>query len=272
MSQSRPPASNRERWSERGLGRWEPRDDHKGNVARAVFYVVAVYGPAVAPSGGDAFFAGMRADLLAWNRLDPPDAAETARSAWIATQQGTPNPFVLDPTLADRAFGQGVPASTGTPPPRTPAPSTPSGPGPASRADVWVAALHYDNAGADRAEAVALSGPPGLRLDGWSLVLVNGSDGRVYGSLPLDGSLSGDGRRTIDAPGLQNGPADAVALVMPDGRVAEFVSYEGTVRATNGPASGQTSVDTGVAQSGDGDAGEWLVRDRRDGPWRLGPR
>ncbi|HEX9951029.1 MAG TPA: endonuclease, partial [Rubricoccaceae bacterium] len=97
VSQSRPPTSNRERWSERGIGRWEPREDSKGDVARAVFYVYTLYGPSTTDEGGDAFFSTMRADLLAWNRTDPPDAAETARSAWIATQQGTPNPFVLDP-------------------------------------------------------------------------------------------------------------------------------------------------------------------------------
>ena len=274
VSQSNAPAFNRERWSERGLGRWEPRDDGKGDVARAILYVYTLYGPSTRDEGGDAFFSTMRADLLAWNRADPPDAAETARSAWIATQQGTPNPFVLDPTLAGRAYGApgepgpGVPVDAAPGPPR---PGTRPEASPPASGDVWIAGLHYDNAGDDRGEGVTLAGPPGMRLDGWTLALVNGSGGRVYDTVFLSGSLDGSGRTTVAAESIQNGP-DGVALVAPDGRVAEFVSYEGTVRATEGPVAGQTSVDVGVAESGRGGPGEWIVRDRRSSPWRLGAR
>jgi 5'-nucleotidase len=110
-----------------------------------------------------------------------------------------------------------------------------------------------------------------MRLDGWTLVLVNGTGGRVYDTLVLSGSLDGSGQSVVATESLQNGP-DGVALVAPDGRVAEFVSYEGTVRATEGPAAGQTAVDVGVAESGRGGPGEWIVRDRRGSPWRLGAR
>ncbi len=284
VSQSRPPAANAGRWSERGAGRWEPRDDARGNIARAVFYVYALYGPFVQDDGGAAFFSTMRADLLAWTRLDPADAAETARSAWIATQQGTPNPFVLDPTLAARAFGQGVPEEAGAPAPPG-ADSATDGratdgratdgsatTGSAAAASLWISALHYDNAGEDRGEGVGLSGLPGARLGGHALVLVNGSGGRVYRTVPLSGSLDGSGRAFVSVDGLQNGPADGVALVAPDGSVAEFVSAEGTVTATDGPAAGQSSADIGVAEDGRGVSGEWLLRDRRAGPWRLGTR
>ena len=282
QSRSRPPASGVGRWSERGQGRWEPRDDARGDVARAVFYVYALYAPSVADDGGDAFFATMRPDLLRWTRLDPATAAETARSAWIATQQGTPNPFVLDPTLAERAFGAGTPATASTSPPRagTPRPGTPgpSPPGPSrpevrgSAADPWIAALHYDNAGDDRGEGVGLAGRPGARLDGWALVLVNGSGGEVYRTVALAGALDGAGRTFAAVEGLQNGPADGVALVAPDGTVAEFVSVEGVVTAADGVVAGRRSEDVGVAESGRTAPGEWLVRDRRSGRWRVGAR
>ena len=259
VSQSRTPESNAGRWSERGLGRWEPRDDAKGNVARAILYVYALYGPAVALSGGEAFFAAMRPDLLRWTRLDPADASETARSAWIATQQGTPNPFVLDPTLAERAFGQGVPD----------VPAAPGG-SPDVSADLWVDGLHYDNDGEDRGEGVGLVGLAGARLGAWTLVLYNGP--RPYKTVALDGSLGGDGRLFVGVDGMQNGPADGVALVAPDGSVAEFVSYEGVIDASDGPAAGQRSADTGVAESGRDAPGVLLLRDRRAGPWRVGTR
>ena len=274
VSQSKPPATHRERWSERGRSHWEPRDDDKGNVARAVFYVYTVYEPLVDDDGGAAFFAEMRPTLLAWNRLDPPDAAEANRSAWIATQQGTPNPFVLDPGLADRAYGAGVPSPPrGAPSPGS-LPQTPRGapaPGaPAQNADLWVAQIHYDNRGEDVGEGVGVAGLPGARLDGWSLALYTGE--RVYRTVALTGSLGGDGTRFVAVEALQNGPADGVALVGPTGRVAEFLSYEGTITAAEGPAAGRRSVDVGVAETGREAPGTLLLRSSRTGAWRLGPR
>ena len=270
LSQSAIPTVHPERWSERGNGHWEPRDDDKGNVARAVFYVYALYEPSTRASGGDAFFAEMRPTLLQWTRLDPVDAEETNRSAWIATQQGTPNPFVLDPSLADRAFGAGVPAVANTPPRGASPPRGAGGAQAGAAADLWISAFHYDNAGEDRSEGVRLSGLPGARLAGWSLALYTGA--RVYKTVMLDGALDGSGQRFVDAEGMQNGPSDGLALVAPDGRVAEFLSYEGTIRASEGPARGRTSQDVGVAEGGRGGPAEWIERASRAGAWRLGQR
>ncbi len=101
--QSFVPTTDLDEWSEDRPDRFEPREDHKGNAARAVFYFYAVY-PGAINASGDAFFAGMLDDLLTWNEADAVDDREAARSEWIATKQGTPNPFVVDPTLARRAF------------------------------------------------------------------------------------------------------------------------------------------------------------------------
>ncbi|MEL6616418.1 MAG: endonuclease, partial [Bacteroidota bacterium] len=87
-SQSRIPDPPLAPWSERGQGRFEPREDRKGDVARAVFYVVATYPEQVEM----AFFRTMQDDLLVWNRQDPPDDREQTRSRWIASLQGTENP------------------------------------------------------------------------------------------------------------------------------------------------------------------------------------
>ena len=88
---------------QRYTGRFEPREDHAGNAARAVFYFFAIY----QPRADEAFFRVQRAALLDWHRQDAADDEERARSAWIKSQQGTANPFVLDPTLARRAFEEG---------------------------------------------------------------------------------------------------------------------------------------------------------------------
>ena len=54
---------------------------------------------------------------------------------------------------------------------------------------------------------------------------------------------------TVNAPGLQNGAPDGIALV--DGTtLVQFLSYEGAFAATNGPASGRTSTDVLVGETG----------------------
>ena len=110
-SQSAIPTVDIDEWSEDRSDRFEPREDHKGNAARAVFYFYTIY-PDQITASGDAFFAGMRLDLVSWNDMDPADDEERARSAWIASPwQGTENPFVLDGTLARRAFAPETVAS-----------------------------------------------------------------------------------------------------------------------------------------------------------------
>lgn len=51
--------------------------------------------------------------------------------------------------------------------------------------------------------------------------------------------------------GIQNGSPDGMALVyIPTNTVLYFLSYEGVFAATDGPASGMTSVDIGVSETG----------------------
>ncbi len=40
--------------------------------------------------------------------------------------------------------------------------------------------LHYDNSGTDAGEAIEVSGPAGTDVNGWRIVLYNGSGGAVY--------------------------------------------------------------------------------------------
>jgi deoxyribonuclease I len=79
---------------EKGRTVFEPPDSHKGNVARALFYFSTVYGKKI-PADDEAV-------LKQWNTLDKVDAAEVARNNAIETYQNNRNPFVDDPTLADR--------------------------------------------------------------------------------------------------------------------------------------------------------------------------
>ncbi len=89
---------------------FEPREDHRGDVARAMFYFYTMY-RAKADSAGPGFFDQQKTVLRRWNMTDPVDSAEIARTNLIATfQDDKPNPFILDTTLIGRAYF-GVPAS-----------------------------------------------------------------------------------------------------------------------------------------------------------------
>ena len=48
---------------------------------------------------------------------------------------------------------------------------------------------------------------------------------------------------------MQNGAPDGIALVDDGGTVIQFLSYEGSFDATDGPANGMTSEDIGVSES-----------------------
>ena len=110
------PTENIDEYSELLNGTsFEPREDHKGNVARAIFYFWTIYqdNSSIVNDGTDnaAFFDGMKDDLLKWHDLDPVDQEEAARSLAIEQVQGNRNPFVHDTTLVRRAFFGGLPVS-----------------------------------------------------------------------------------------------------------------------------------------------------------------
>ena len=123
---------------------------------------------------------------------------------------------------------------------------------PAGPANVWINELHYDNDGTDRGEFVEVAGPAGTDLSGWTLVGYNGADGAAYATVALSGAIrdqeGGFGTATASFAGLQNGSPDGLALVDAGGQVVQFLSYEGTFTATDGPAAGLVSADIGVAE------------------------
>jgi endonuclease I len=99
-----PGASVIDRYSERKSGFFEPREEHKGNVARAMFYFYTMY-KAQADAANQTFFESQRQTLCAWHLLDPVDGPEWNRTWRIAEyQSGKPNPFVLDCTLPERCY------------------------------------------------------------------------------------------------------------------------------------------------------------------------
>jgi len=71
----------------------EPRDEAKGNIARAIFYMHVEYAlPIVGPVQV----------YKKWHQMDPPDAEEKARNDKIASLQGTRNRFIDNPELVEQ--------------------------------------------------------------------------------------------------------------------------------------------------------------------------
>ena len=101
------PTSNIDAYSERDGNRFEPRESHKGDVARSVFYFYTIY-RSQAIAADPNFFNLMDDDLCDWHLLDPVDQKEWDRTYDIAVyQENLVNPFVLDCTLAERLYCDG---------------------------------------------------------------------------------------------------------------------------------------------------------------------
>lgn len=137
-------------------------------------------------------------------------------------------------------------------------------------ADISLSELHYDNDGSDQEEGFEISGPVGTDLTGWTVVLYNGNSGAPYNTINLSGSLvdaeaCNEGYAHFPVSGIQNGSPDGLALVDPSNNVVEFLSYEGEMVASSGPAAGMSSVDIGVAESASTAIGSSLQK--IDGVW-----
>ena len=141
---------------------------------------------------------------------------------------------------------------------------------------LYISEIHYDNVGTDAGEAVEINGPAGADVTGWTVVLYNGNGGASYNTQTLSGTIpatcSGRGVIVLNyaVNGIQNGgtaatpEADGVALVNAGGTVVEFLSYEATMTATNGPANGMTSTNIGVLEAGSDPVGQSLQRSPSD--------
>ena len=133
----------------------------------------------------------------------------------------------------------------------TDSPSSPRATPGAARHALLVAApsvrfseIHYDNTGTDAGEAIEISGPAGTDVTGWKIILYNGTGGASYDTKTLSGTIPATcGTRGVIVTnyavnGIQNGSPDGMALVDAAGTVIEFLSYEGTFAAADGPATG----------------------------------
>jgi DNA/RNA endonuclease G (NUC1) len=135
--------------------------------------------------------------------------------------------------------------------------------------------IHYDNADDDVAEQIEIEGPANMDLSGWSIVLYNGNGGETYDSRALSGTIPatcGDrGVVVVPFASIQNGSPDGFALIH-NNAVVQFLSYEGTFSATNGPATGQISTDIKAEEGGGTSQVQSLQLVAKTGKWKVARR
>ena len=90
------PYKNDANWS------WQPRDEVKGDVARAIFYMFIMYDELnLVNTAPGVFEMGYLNELLAWHYADPVDEFELYRLSVIFSEQNNRNPFVDYPHFVD---------------------------------------------------------------------------------------------------------------------------------------------------------------------------
>ncbi len=140
----------------------------------------------------------------------------------------------------------------------------------AAQADVFINEFHYDDstAAGDTGERIEIVATAGETLSSYRVYLYNGStpssavtydnDLVPAGSLVSCGGQVRIATLSYASNGIQNGSNDGIALVNPSGQVVQFISYEGGITASNGPAAGMTSTNIPVSESGSDPAGRSL--------------
>jgi len=108
VSQNTIPTANLAEWSEDTNTLFEPREDHKGNVARSIFYFYTMHAnqPSLIATGhNDINNAADINTLYAWHLADPVDAHEIERNRRVAVSQGNYNPYIEHPETVATAWG-----------------------------------------------------------------------------------------------------------------------------------------------------------------------
>ncbi|WP_426062084.1 endonuclease [Hymenobacter sp. B1770] len=104
------PTSNIDEYSEDTNSQFEPREDHKGNLARAAFYFYTMHANETFDPGKGVITAlSDLATLYRWHLADPVDAREIERNNRVAASQGNFNPYVAYPATVATAWELAMP-------------------------------------------------------------------------------------------------------------------------------------------------------------------
>lgn len=175
---------------------YEPADELKGDFARIYMYMATAYPQTLWHSRGTMLFADGyfplltpygRGTLLAWHRADPVDDTEKLRNSAIAEAQGSSNPFVTYPDLAEYIWGNRSDQTYPSDPenPTNPDdPSNPDDPAPPAAEPIMLKAVYSvaDDGRIDFRSPYVAAGSKwtfdGKAVDGQSVTLTDKSIGR----------------------------------------------------------------------------------------------
>ncbi|MEX2364425.1 MAG: endonuclease [Balneolaceae bacterium] len=91
---------------------WEPRESMEGDIARGMIYFYTMY-KNQADDSDPIFFEVQKEFFRYWNSIDSVSQREYDRTCAIAPYQDDKvNPFVIDPTLVERAYFEGAISQT----------------------------------------------------------------------------------------------------------------------------------------------------------------
>lgn len=131
-----------------------------------------------------------------------------------------------------------------------------------AHAEVFINEFHYDDStsAGDTGEAIEVVATAGETLSNYRIYLYNGATATAAtyydndllpaGSLVTCGAQVRIATLTYPTNGIQNGASDGFALVDGSGNVVQFLSYEGQIKASDGPAAGRTSSNLPVSETG----------------------
>jgi len=95
------PTNNINNYSESSANIFEPHENVKGDIARAIFYFYTIYENVANVN----FFNLQKEILYQWHNEDPPNSTEINRTWNIADYQNNiPNPFIIDDSLIYRIY------------------------------------------------------------------------------------------------------------------------------------------------------------------------
>ncbi len=134
--------------------------------------------------------------------------------------------------------------------------------------NAWINEFHYDNVATDVDEfiEVVIENAGSFDLSDFQITLYSGHNGGLYNQKTLNDFTEGN---TTDGftfyyyyfpvNGIENGDPDGMALSYQGTVITDqFLSYEGSFTAVDGPAYGLTSTDIGVTESSSTAVGESL--------------
>ena len=139
-----------------------------------------------------------------------------------------------------------------------------------ANAEVFINEFHYDDATStgDVGEKIEVIATAGENLSTYRIYLYNGgsptaavfydNDLLPVGSNVTCGATVKIAVLSYPVNGIQNGASDGIALVNGSGALVKFISYEGAITASNGPAAGVTSSNLSVSETGTTAAGTSL--------------